>query len=213
MPQTLQDLLANDYVTQTALKKIDHGLKKPRPGGHTIVRELQKDLLDEQDSIHGGNRKDKAKKWATPNKVLGTSDLYAEMLSASGIVAAVRDEIVDETTDILEVGGQPHMEHFFSSKVTFHINVASLLETMGETDSRVWNHTASFLADSAPDFSRYIHKHGAEDLLDRWLPVERHEESYSLLWDVVSASYRPDNFVDLVVSIRERRLVPGVNLA
>ena len=53
MSQSVEDMLANDYVTQTALGDIDHGLKKPRPGGHGIVRELQKYLLKEQADIHG----------------------------------------------------------------------------------------------------------------------------------------------------------------
>ena len=211
MPQTLEDMLANDYVTQTALKKIDHGLKKPRPGDFTIVRQLQKDLLEEQDSIHGGNRAEKAKKWASPNLVLGTSDLYAEMAFSDGTVTAVRDEVVDETSDYKLVGDKVFTERFYSSRVTYHINLADMLSSLGETEPRVWTHTAAFLAANPAELFRYIEKHGAEALLDKWLPAERHDRGYSLSWDVESVSQPSDNMVEVVVSVRERHLEEGVN--
>jgi hypothetical protein len=52
--------LANEYLLKQA---IDHGLEKPRDGGFMIVRELQQDLLQEQDDNLGGDRAKKRKNW------------------------------------------------------------------------------------------------------------------------------------------------------
>lgn len=71
---TVEDWLAEEYLLakyraafaeEQRLKQasIDHGLKVPRGGGFMIMRELQQDLLKEQDEGLGGNRADKPKNW------------------------------------------------------------------------------------------------------------------------------------------------------
>ena len=228
MSQSLIDQLATSYLMERAAK-IDHGLDQPRPGGFGIVRNLQKDLLKEQDEELGGERYDNAE-WAKKlkkdaavsdieetddpelaNEILArlfaTPDLFVEMMEADGEVTASRSDIVKTTIGTVTANGQVWDENFYSTKITYTIDLSTHLQGRGVPDFRQpYSELAKVLDGGIVPFEEYIERNGDRELLDKWLPGKTTDPEYALTWSVESVRYREPDMVDVNMKVSERWL-------
>lgn len=216
MPQHLVDLLVQDYVTEHIVGDINHGLQKPRQDGFAVMKHLQKDLLHEQDEVHGGKCEEMGKKWASMSndvaieidslvqRIFDTADLYQEMSEADDEVTAERSNIYHSESALTHSDGKQYTEHFYSATVTYHINMKLHLEGRGVSEGI--DEASKKLHGTTAQFYEYIRANGPLELLDRWLPGKHTYFEYGLNWEVKDVLYRPYGTLDVVLKVSERWL-------
>lgn len=205
------DRLAREY-----LHSIDHGLGKPRPGDFTTMKKLQKDLLKEQDENLGGDREDMGKKWAaealTPvilpdnyatDRLFETSDLYLDMCEADDEVTVERFDMTSERHPIVLPSGIHAVEHFYTARMVYHINIEQHLSDRG-TPMEAADSAAQALDNAVPQFQEYIDIHGPQSLLGKWLPGDTTDDNYELKWHVNSVGNVAVGMLDVEILISER---------
>jgi hypothetical protein len=220
----MRDRLADDYLRRVE-RHIDHGLDEPRPGGFDIMRDLKEDLDVEQDKILGEQNKDEFWKSSSemtrdrPDIMMGpmvieqvfiTSDLYQEMADANDVATAERSAILKVDTPTVLADGTPCTEHYFSAKITYHIDMAMFLGSIGVPQMYV-DEAAAYMAECSTQVSAYIERNGPNELLDKWLPGKPSDLDFELKWEVVSVTYVPFARVDVVLKVTERWLTPSAS--
>lgn len=219
---TLRDRLADHFLTHA----MDHGLDEPRGGGFSIVRDLKEDLDKEQKEVLGEQQvpefwrkasegdlnKDRSSVDPVPSivdQVFTTSDLYQEMADADDVATGERGAILRVETPVVLADGAQFVEHYYSATVTYHIDMALFLTSLGV--ERAYTDEVAFNLE--PEYGRfveYMNRNGARDLLDKWLPGKQTHKDYELKWNLKSVKYSSFARLDLTFQVVERWLTEVV---
>lgn len=222
---TMRDRLADHYL-QHLERHIDHGLDEPRGGGFSIVKDLKEDLDEEQAEILGeqdapefwrkASEGDLAKNRTSVNmaqmvvdQVFFTSDLYQEMADANDVATAERSAILRVESPSVMADGTEYLEHYYSATVTYHIDVAAFLASIGVSKMYV-DEIAASLELEYDRFVEYLNRNGARDLLDKWLPGRQSNLDYELKWNISSLKYSSFARLDISFKVAERWLTEAV---